>query len=130
MLGMVYVAFKQTNEMQDEKYYEKELVYQGLIDGKNNLNPYLSELVCADSVDFFYIAIPKKISTNTTEAKVQFVRASDQSKDVEYPLTPDSNGVQRISKKDFIRGEYVSKLSWKQNNTPYFFEKKVFIEKP
>ena len=28
MLGMVYVASKQTNEMQDENYYVKELKYQ------------------------------------------------------------------------------------------------------
>ena len=38
ILGMVYVASRQTNEMQDDNYYAKELVYQSVIDGKNNLN--------------------------------------------------------------------------------------------
>ena len=31
MLGMVYVASKQTNEMFDSNYYEKELKYQNYI---------------------------------------------------------------------------------------------------
>ena len=31
MLGMVYVASKQTNEMVEANYYDKELKYQNLI---------------------------------------------------------------------------------------------------
>jgi hypothetical protein len=45
ILGMVYVASRQTNEMQDDNYYAKELVYQSVIDGKNNLNALTEKLL-------------------------------------------------------------------------------------
>jgi len=38
VLGMVYVASKQTNEMIDKNYYDKEIKYQTLIDAAENLN--------------------------------------------------------------------------------------------
>ena len=40
ILGMVYVASRQTNEMQDDNYYAKELVYQSVIDGKNGIDSH------------------------------------------------------------------------------------------
>ena len=38
MVGMVIVAFKQSNEMLDTNYYERELQYQQLIDASARLN--------------------------------------------------------------------------------------------
>jgi hypothetical protein len=37
MLGMVFIALRQNNEMIDDDYYKKELAYQQVIDAKNNL---------------------------------------------------------------------------------------------
>jgi hypothetical protein len=51
ILGMVYVASRQTNEMQDDNYYAKELVYQSVIDGKNNLNALTEKLVVENTSD-------------------------------------------------------------------------------
>ena len=48
MLGMVYLAFKQTNEMIEDNYYDREVKYQQIIDAKLNLNPLLSEFLLAD----------------------------------------------------------------------------------
>ena len=37
MISMVIVATKQTNEMIDSDYYEKELAYQQVIDARKRL---------------------------------------------------------------------------------------------
>jgi regulatory protein YycI of two-component signal transduction system YycFG len=44
MLGMVYIAFKQSNEMIEDNYYDREVKYQEIIDAKSNLNPYSANL--------------------------------------------------------------------------------------
>ncbi len=58
ILGMVYVASRQTNEMQDDNYYAKELVYQSVIDGKNNLNALTEKLVVENTSDAVQIKLP------------------------------------------------------------------------
>ena len=50
ILTMVFIASKQTNEMQDKNYYAKELVYQSVIEGKKNLQQ-LPENVVIEVVD-------------------------------------------------------------------------------
>jgi uncharacterized membrane protein len=57
ILGMVYVASRQTNEMQDDNYYAKELVYQSVIDGKNNLNALTEKLVVENTSDAVQIKL-------------------------------------------------------------------------
>ena len=57
ILGMVYVASQQTNELQDENYYEKELVYQTVIDGRNNLKNE-GNYILRDSSNDILLQIP------------------------------------------------------------------------
>ena len=64
ILGMVYVASRQTNEMQDDNYYAKELVYQSVIDGKNNLNALPEKLVVENTSDAVQIKLPASTATN------------------------------------------------------------------
>lgn len=126
--AMVYVASKQTNEMQDENYYAKELKYQDVIDGKNNLNAISDKVTINDTTDVIKIKIPAQTATAITEGTIYFLRPSDETKDVHLKLEPNLNGEQIIAKTKFIKGLYTIQLSWKSQNKKYYLEKSIFIQ--
>ncbi|MFN8283480.1 MAG: FixH family protein [Chitinophagales bacterium] len=127
MSGMVYVASKQTNEMQDENYYVKELKYQDVIDGKNNLNALKKDVKITESNTQINIQIPTETAMNITDGTIYFLRPSDEKKDIHTTLMTDTSGQQLIDKSKFTKGWYTAQISWKSNDKKYFSEQKVFI---
>ena len=122
MLGMVYVSSRQTNEMQDENYYVKELAYQQVIDGKNNLSHLDEKLSLTDSADVVKLKIPAAAAQNITDGMIYFLRPSDEKKDLRLALKPDSSGLQLISRTLLSKGLYTVQLSWKSNNKLFYSE--------
>ena len=128
MLGMVYVASRQTNEMQDKNYYAKELVYQSVIDGKNNLNALSEKLSISNTSEMVTIKLPGAAIANITEGSVYFLRPSDEKSDVRTKLIVDANGIQTIPSAKFKKGLYTVQISWKSNGKIYYNEQKYTIE--
>lgn len=127
ILTMVFVASKQTNEMQDKNYYAKELAYQSVIDGKKNLNA-LNEKVSIIVVDNnVAIKIPNVVSENITDGKVRFLRPSDETKDIETALILNAQKMQLFPKKSFVAGLYKIQLNWKSNGKLYYYEGNINI---
>src|SRR6476646_4917971 len=86
IVGMVYVSSKQTNEMQEENYYVKELKYQDVINGKNNLNALPGRTSITGSVSELKIKIPPGAAANITNGKISLLCPSDKKKDISFPL--------------------------------------------
>lgn len=124
---MVSIAMKQKNEMIDEHYYVKELQHQGQIDAENNLNSLNEQLSITDEGDAIKLIVPSASNGSISEGSVNFLRSSDQSKDRHFVLKPNSLGVQRIPKSNFVKGQYKVRISWKNNATPYYYEQSVFV---
>lgn len=129
IMSMVYIASKQTNEMQEENYYAKELVYQKTIDGKNNLNKVVEKLIIKNSDNNVVIQIPKETAVNIEEGNIYFLRPSEQSKDLKLALIVDENGKQNISMESLINGLYSIKINWKSNGVPYYYEENFMVVK-
>lgn len=128
MLGMVYVASKQTNEMQDKNYYAKELAYQSVIDGKNNLNALKDKLTISNTNEAIVIRIPGEAATDISNGTIYFLRPSAEKNDVHEVLNPDSKGEQSISKSKFENGIYTVQISWKSNGKMYYNEQRFQVE--
>ncbi len=128
MLGMVYVASRQTNEMQDKNYYAKELVYQSVIDGKNNLNALSEKLSISNTSEMVTIKLPGDAIANITEGSVYFLCPSDEKSDVRTKLIVDANGIQTIPAAKFKKGLYTVQISWKSNGKIYYNEQKYTVE--
>ena len=128
MLGMVYVASRQTNEMQDKNYYAKELVYQSVIDGKNNLNALSEKLSISNTSEMVTIKLPGAAIANITEGSVYFLRPSDEKSDVRTKLIVDASGIQTIPAAKFKKGLYTVQISWKSNGKIYYNEQKYTVE--
>ena len=58
MLGMVYYASIQTNDMIDDNYYQKELEYQQVIDAQKNLAAITSDNIMSQSMFDVVITLP------------------------------------------------------------------------
>lgn len=128
MLGMVYVASRQTNEMQDKNYYAKELVYQSVIDGKNNLNALSERLSISNTAERVTIKLPAVAAANITEGSVYFLRPSDEKSDVRTKLIVDASGIQTIPAAKFKKGLYTVQISWKSNGKIYYNEQKYTVD--
>lgn len=129
IMSMVFIASQQTNEMQEDNYYAKELVYQKTIDGKNNLNKIANKLTIVNSNNSVIVKIPAEVAVNIVDGNIYFLRPSDQSKDIKLMLKVDENSEQKIPTEKLINGLYSIKISWKSNGTPYFYEQNFMIVK-
>ncbi|HRB69388.1 MAG TPA: FixH family protein, partial [Chitinophagales bacterium] len=111
----------------DKDYYSRELAYQSVIDGKNNLNLLTEKVIVQSNDTFVSIRIPAEAVANISEGKIRFIRSSDATKDVEIPLMVSENNTQNIPISKFIKGIYRLQLSWKSMDKNYYYEKDVYI---
>lgn len=126
---MVYIAMKQTNEMVDDNYYEKELQYQGKIDASKNLSALAEKLMVIDSAEFIKIKFPAASINNNPVGHIECLRSSEQKKDVNVKLDIDATGVQLLPKSKFINGIYQLRIDWINNGTNYFHQQVLTINK-
>ena len=126
MLSLVYVSSLQTNEMIDENYYEKELQYQSLIDGKNNLSQFTQKELLRDSASMLVLALPLEVRENC-KGEITFLRNDDKKKDKQMTLALDANGNQYFPKSHFAMGVYWVRIKWESQNKSYYSEQKILI---
>jgi hypothetical protein len=124
---MVTIAMKQKNEMEDDQYYVKELKHQNLIDAEKNLNKLGEKLSILDTNNLLRLTIPHSTITNISNGKIDFLRPSDQTKDLTIAMSMDDQGEQFISKKNLVRGLYNIKVSWQSQGVAYYTERSIFI---
>ncbi len=128
MLSMVYISFRQTNEMMDENYYEKEINYQKLIDASNNLNKIHVDSLLVHDNGIIKMQFPIETFEQFNEGKIEFLCQDKQKNDVTLPLQPNSNGVFTVDKSIFKGGSYLARIFWKNNNVAYYNEEKFSIK--
>jgi archaellum component FlaF (FlaF/FlaG flagellin family) len=123
MFGMVYVATQQTNDMIDEKYYEKELKHQSKIDAYNNFGKLnIDKSFFQNSNDSLVIQLPLIQTSNLKNGSIEFVNWANKKSDKKYAMNLDSNGKIGLAKSVFDKGNYTVRLYWENNNIPYYTE--------
>ena len=124
MLGMVYIAFKQSNEMIEDNYYDREVKYQEIIDAKSNLNPLLGEFVLADSNDYILLRLPASASTAIQKGELRMIKMDAAASDNTLIVTQTET---QIDKAKFQKGLYHVKLGWDSEGKSYFYENDLLI---
>ncbi|MBK8722290.1 MAG: FixH family protein [Saprospiraceae bacterium] len=128
MLGMVYVASKQTNEMVEANYYDKELKYQNLIDASKNLNTVTSDSILVQMNDKIEINIPQTLIANFSNGILELLSNDTGKKDVNFNFTPDQNGKYAVAKSNISSGYYKAKIKWESNAKVYYREQNIIIK--
>ena len=126
MATMVTIAMRQHNEMMDEQYYVRELKHQDLINAHHNLEALTQQVKITNHNGSVSIQFPASAIGNITESSIAFIRPSGKSKDRTILLSPDKNGKQNISGAILSKGLYRVRISWKNNNIPYYSEQAFF----
>lgn len=128
MLSMVYVASRQTNEMIDDHYYERELAYQQVIDAQERTAAQGLPLVSIQT-EGVLVQIPANIRPKDTGGTATFLRLSNQQLDRRFALTPDSTGRQLFPAAEFVKGEYRFRLQWQSGGETYYREENIYWPK-
>jgi len=130
MLGMVFIAFKQTNEMIDTNYYEKELQYQSLIDAARNLNEVSNNDLIKQNKDGLLITIPLPLLEGFENGQIEFVKIDDQKKDTTIQFKPDQSGKFSIQNSFISVGAYKARIKWSVQNKEYYREQNLIVKNP
>lgn len=127
MLSMVYVAMRQTNEMEDANYYDKELKYQNKIDAANNLSASGTDSILSQNSKAVMIQIPKKLIADFKNGTLEFLKSDDQKKDLNLSFKPDTAGIFSIEKSKFVQGFYKARISWDNGAEHYYKEETISV---
>ncbi len=128
MLGMVYIASIQNNEMIDDHYYQKELEYQDIIDASQNLVNLTSDNLVSQTMSEVVITLPAGTFEKLEKGNIELLRIDSKSKDVQLPLKENGWNVRTISKSTLIKGMYKARIRWTSAGKEYYKEESVFVE--
>lgn len=128
MLSMVYVASKQTNEMFDSNYYEKELEFQKFIDAAKNLSVINQTVEISQDDNQLYIQLPAITTNNIQDGFIELLKANSKEKDIKLNIKKETSAVIKIAKTQLTKGLYTMRVFWTNAGTNYYYENKsVFI---
>lgn len=128
MLGMVFYASKQTNEMVENNYYDKELKYQSLIDASKNLNVISIDSLIVQEENQLKVVIPNALVNGFKDGNIEFLSNDAEKKDTNIAFSPDSSGNYIIPRNDIKSGYYNARIKWVSNEKNYYREQKVIIK--
>ena len=129
MLGMVFIALRQNNEMIDDEYYKKELAYQQVIDAKKNLLKISENNIVNQNAREVIFILPVGTFEKFEEGHIELLRPDNQLKDVHMTMQFVGRDKYVIPKTDLLSGAYKARISWKNNGTPYYKEETVYVQK-
>lgn len=130
MLYFIFVASKQSNELVEEHYYEKELQFQNVLNANANLTALNVKPTLTIKNTQLHITLPSQVSSVVSEGKIEFIRLSDKSKDISSDFKIDEAKSFNIPIEKFLPGIYKLHIQWKDLGIPYMFEDEFNFSKP
>ncbi|MCD2422232.1 FixH family protein [Niabella pedocola] len=127
MTFMVGLAMRQTNETVDANYYDKELKYQQVIDGKQQLAALGQRVSIRDSAGSIWVRLPAPASGQLDSGCIEFLRLSASSADRRIPIQSGGAAVYSLPSTSFVKGWYRVRVAWENNHTGYYYEENVQI---
>lgn len=128
MLGLVYFAFQQNVDMIDDNYYEKELLYQNVIDGKNNFDALQASSILTQDPTNLILHLPTALAKGVQNGTLQLIRNDDPKKDKTYTLKTDTMGIMYLPKDALRTGWYTARMHCLHDSKEYYREEKINIE--
>ena len=128
MLGMVFYATMQTNEMIDDNYYQKELEYQDVIDAKQNLINISTNNLISQTFLEVVITLPPGTFEKLEKGNIELLRNDSKANDVQLEIEPNGSNRRTIPKSSLLKGMYKSRIKWTNDGKEFYKEESVFVE--
>lgn len=110
---------QQNSELVSDDYYGDELVYQEVIDAKNNADALAAIPKYQELSEGMKITFPGTITPEDKHVKFELFRTDDANLDVKKEVDVDANNEILIPKQVISKGSYTLKIKWSQNKKPY-----------
>lgn len=128
MMGMVWLASKQSIEMIDGNYYQKEVEFQGVIDGRNRLKNILAgKAFIQNQSEKLTLNFPLQTVSNIDSGNIELLKLDNQKLDEKISLNPNEEGIQEIEKKEFNSGKYRIRILWSNQGQTYYHEEDLYF---
>jgi hypothetical protein len=119
----IYMVSQDTDSLVEDGYYEKGLDYESVIDHQRNVETHNAKP--AITVKENYLEFLFKEANN--QGEIILNRPSDQHLDKLIPFsTTDSKYT--LSLNNIQKGAWEIQISWKHNDIPFYFEKRIYIQ--
>ncbi|QDP85072.1 nitrogen fixation protein FixH [Chryseobacterium sp. SNU WT5] len=116
---LVFPNGQQGSDLVSDSYYEDELIYQEVIDGKNNADQLAEKPVFTQGATGIKIDFPASVVVDANKVHFDLFRTDDANLDVKKDLTLDGTHSFTIPRQVISKGSYTLKVKWKQNKKPY-----------
>lgn len=118
-LIFVYSSGMKNSELISDDYYQDELIYQQVIDAKNNAETLVQKPAYSQDKNGITIVFPQSVSVDDSKVNFTLFRTDDGNLDVKKEITLDGSKQFTIPSKVLSAGSYTLKVSWKENKKPY-----------
>lgn len=121
ILSMIFLFSKGWNnaEMVSNHYYEEELLYQQVIDAKNNAQHLREQPIYQQDKNGIAVTFPPYINNGNTKFSYQLFRTDDEKLDVNRNITLDAQNRCVIPAEILKTGSYTLKLHWVTGKVNY-----------
>jgi FixH len=124
---LVYKTTQKKSEMVTDNYYQQELVYQQVIDGKRNAQKLSALPKITVQPEYVEVLFPVEAQPSGVTGDLYFYRASDKQKDLTALLSLDPSRRQFIPRNEFSTGSYMVKITWQSGDQSYYSEQNLYI---
>jgi hypothetical protein len=128
LLGLVYMTTLQDRSMVEDEYYQKSMVYQEMIDKKNNAKQLEQQIQINLGSEYLSIVFQDNFNPESISGEIKIYRPSDIKLDIQIPIKLDSTRSFHFPKNKLTKGKYIVKIDYKVGEKGYYQEQVVFVE--
>lgn len=124
--ALVFGSYQQDVNLVSKDYYQREIEFQQVIDGKNNLQklPVQPEISLLN--DVLEVNLPAG-SSELKNLEIWFYNAAIPAADIKYNEASTSGRTFSFPLRAIHKGSYLLKIKWIENGVPYYYDKKMSI---
>ncbi len=124
--AFIIFSFQQTNDLEDENYYEMGAEYSKQIDINKRSAVYQDSLSAENLDSTIRLRFSNSIIKMTDSIQIYFYRPSGKKFDYNSKVKIDREI--SINKSQLAEGRYFIKFYWISNKLDYFIENEIFVK--
>jgi hypothetical protein len=124
--ALVFGSYQQDVNLVSKDYYQREIEFQEVIDGRNNLQKISAQPEILILEDVLEVQLPE----GTAELKnleIWFYNAAIPAADIKYNEASTAKRTFSFPLTPVHKGTYHLKIKWMENDLPYYFDKEMSI---
>jgi hypothetical protein len=127
MAVMIAIAATHRDHLVSETYYEQELKYQGQIDSAARTKISGATVALDATGTALVVTLPPAQVAQKIVGSVELYRPSAPDLDRQFPLTPQSDGTEKLDVSQLASGLWVVRVKWNAAGQDYFLEQKITV---